>query len=94
MAPDTEQEVIRINLKMLASLIGLAAVFITGIAWGVRLEYRTETNAGEAVKLAALVEVVRNDARVDHDKVTRHDTQVASILIGIEEIKSLLKDRK
>lgn len=94
MAPDTEREVVKINLKMLSALTVVIMFGVGCVAWGVRLEYRAESNAGDITKLTATVEALRHDRQDDHDKLTRQDGQITFILQGIEEIKTLLKDRK
>ncbi len=94
MAPDTQDEVIRINVKLLTGLIGLVVVFATGIAWGVRLEYRTETNAETSQSIQLDVVNLRNDRQRDNDRLTKAESQLSFILQGIEEIKNLLREKK
>jgi hypothetical protein len=94
MAPDTQDAVIKINARMIGAITTLIALFITGIAWFTRLEYRTESNGDEIVKIYAQMEVIRNDRARDNDRITRAESQLTFILQGIEEIKSLIKERR
>lgn len=94
MSPETQSEVIRINVKMLSGLAALLMIFIGGVAWFTRLEYRTETNRDDSAKISLQLETVRNDRARDNDRLTRAESQMTFILQGIEEIKGLLKERK
>lgn len=93
MAPDTQEAVVKINLKMLSVGITLILSFVGCVSWFTRLEYRTETNREDVQKLGLQVEGVRNDRARDNDRLTRAESQMTFILQGIEEIKGLLKER-
>ena len=91
MAPDTEQEVIRINVKMLASLSAVILAFVAGIAWGVRLEYRTEENDRTNIRQDIEIKQIVHEQTDSRDRLTRMESDVAHIVKGIEEIKGLMK---
>lgn len=94
MAPDTQDAVIKINTRMISSIVAVVLACIGGISWFTRLEYRTESNGDEIVKVHAQMEVIRNDRARDNDRITRAESQLTFILQGIEEIKSLIKERR
>lgn len=93
MAPDTQDAVLKINTKMVTAIISVIMFCVGAISWFTRLEYRTETNRDEQIKLAAAIETVRNDRARDESRITRAESQLTFILQGIEEIKVLLRDR-
>jgi hypothetical protein len=94
MAPDTQDAVIKINVKLLTGLITVIMSLIGGVAWGVRLEYRTETNVETMQTMQLDMVNLRNDRLRDNDRLTKAESQLNFILQGIEEIKSLLRDKK
>jgi hypothetical protein len=87
----SDQEIIRINVKMLASLSAVIMAFIAGIAWGVRLEYRTEENDRANIRQDIELKQLAHDQAESHDRLTRMESDVAHIVKGIEEIKALVK---
>jgi hypothetical protein len=91
--PTPKAAVFKINVKVVQGLIAIAVFLVGGIGWGTRLEYRTETNRDDAVKITSQLESIRNDRLRDNDRITRAESQLTFILQGIEEIKGLLKER-
>lgn len=91
MAPDTHDEVLRINVKMLTGICSVVLAFVAGIAWGVRLEYRTEENDRANVRQDIEIKQITHDQAESRDRLTRMESDVSHIVKGIEEIKSLMK---
>ena len=87
-------EVIKINVKMLASLVAVGMTFVAGVAWGVRLEYRTEENDRANVRQDIEIKQIAHDQAESHDRLTRIESDVSHIAKGIEEIKGLMKPGK
>lgn len=91
MQPDTEREVLRINLKMVSAIISIIFAFVAGIAWGVRLEYRTEemdrANVRQDVSIKEL-QLERTDMR---ERAIGMERDLQYVKGGVEEIKAILK---
>jgi hypothetical protein len=94
MAPDTQSEVIKINVKVLSSIAALIMLAVAGIAWGVRLEYRLETSRDDQTRLSLHMEAMRADRLRDNDRITRIESQLTYIVAGLEEIKKMLRDQQ
>ena len=92
--PNTESEVIQINVKLLASLIAVGVAFVAGIAWGVRVEYRTKENDRTNVRQDIAIKQIEHDQAESHDRLTRIESDVSHIAKGIEEIKGMMKPGK
>ena len=91
MAPDTEQEVIKINLKIVGGLLGIAVIFIAGIAWSVRLESRVDETARTATKHDAQIIDMQKQRSDDHDRSTRMEVLLETVLTRVDEIRKTLK---
>jgi len=93
MQPDTEREVLRINLKMVSAIISIIFAFVAGIAWGVRLEYRTEemdrANVRQDVSIKEL-QMERTDMR---ERAIGMERDLQYVKGGVEEIKAILKSK-
>ncbi len=50
MQDDTKEAVLKINYNMVYSMLGILAALIGGVAWGVRLEFKTQENEKSNIK--------------------------------------------
>jgi hypothetical protein len=91
MSPDTEKEVLRINVKMISGIVSVLFAFVAGVAWGVRLEYRTEeidrANVRQEVSIKEL-QMERADMR---ERAIGMERDLQYVKGGVEEIKAILK---
>lgn len=91
MAPDTKDEVLRINIKMLIGLLSLVTAFGAGIAWGVRLEYRTEENDRANVRQDISIKQLEADRAIQRESQVRLESDMKHLVNGVDEIKTLIK---
>lgn len=91
MAPDTKDEVLRINVKMLTGLISVLLAFVAGIAWGVRLEYRTEENDRANVRQDVAIKQLEADRADGRERQIRLESDLKYLVNGMEEVKVLIK---
>lgn len=91
MAPDTKDEMLRINLKMMLGVLALIGSFGTGIAWGVRLEYRTEENDRANNRQDIAIKQLEADRAIQRESQVRLESDMKHLVNGVDEIKTLIK---
>lgn len=93
MQPDTEREVLRINVKMISAIISIGFAFIAGVAWGVRLEYRTEEMDRANVRQDISIKELQMERMDMRERAIGMELDMKYVKTGVEEIKGLLKNK-
>jgi hypothetical protein len=90
MQPDTEREVLRINVKMISAIIGIVTAFVMGVAWGVRLEYRTEEMDRANVRQDTSIKELQMERADMRERAIGMEIDMKYVKTGVEEIKAIL----
>jgi hypothetical protein len=93
MQPDTEREVLRINVKMISAIIGIVTAFVMGVAWGVRLEYRTEEMDRANVRQDTSIKELQMERADMRERAIGMEIDMKYVKTGVEEIKAILKSK-
>jgi hypothetical protein len=91
MSPDTEKEVLRINVKMISGIISIIFAFVAGVAWGVRLEYRTEEIDRVNVRQDTSIKELQAERADMRERAIGMEIDMKYVKSGVEEIKAILK---
>lgn len=91
MSPDTEKEVLRINVKMISGIVSIIFAFVAGVAWGVRLEYRTEEIDRVNVRQDTSIKELQAERADMRERAIGMEIDMKYVKSGVEEIKAILK---
>lgn len=91
MQEDTAQNLIRVNVNMVAGAIGIIIAFATGIAWGVRLESKTQENERRISKSEDNIAVLNKEAGASLVWRGGVDVKLERIITDLREVKTAVK---
>lgn len=87
MQEDTARNILRVNLNLIAGLITIVIAFIGGVAWGVRLEDKTDQNSKQMEENKSRILLLEQGASKMDNRFSIMETTLKYIKDGIDDLK-------